>query len=842
LDSQRRAEAAELTARVERDKSARALQLYLLDQARQLASKGDHATATLLALDARGLQTASTAQSIVRSADRELLVAMNGLRESRLIADMAVIPASDNDVSIGGDGRRAAVVDARVPSLRLLDLESGDLIATRTLSVKADMVQYSADGERVVTREGTGVCASTDPAQTPRPCGGKAILWNGRTGDVLAEIGSHEAPVTAAGFDTGGSRLMTSAGHKTSVWNATDGTLIREVGWHMATGGNVGRAIHAHHILTLTEDGVIVVSDLETGREIRSLVAGQQNTDPARQLARPGFPYAWFTHDGQFVVASDGDLHVWRAASGEYLGRLDSDGPSDGLPVQAETEKSGRTQASRARARSSTFAIAPAGPLALAARFGEGPIILFSSAKLDYVAEIAAPAGVSSFRFSMDGQFLLVTTEEGSLQVWHSSGTKGAELAGHLGAVLDHAIIKGGAEILTAGADGTLRRWLLSRPTTSRVLVEHTDEVSMARFTADGRALVSASAAGTLRRWEFATARPLPTLELNAAGTLPRASVNSVALADDGRRLVTANGDGSVQQWDLDTGKEINRVNADAKEAYFAAISPDGARIAASGTGDTTRVWDAATMREELALRTEGGANSVMFSPDGRRLVTAHLRGTISVWDAQNGRQLATLAPSSTSIMLARFSPDGRYIASAGTDGTVRLWEAEAGRAVWSRTVGKQEVWSASFSPDGLHLVVSNAEGEISILDARTGETMASLTGHADVVTWVEYAPDGRQIISSSKDKTVRIWPVPAGGNLVARAQAELPRCLTPEQREKKYFLDPAPPRWCITMRKWPYHTEAWRKWQAEIDAGKDVPLPTPAVPALAPIATGNLR
>jgi hypothetical protein len=33
-----------------------------------------------------------------------------------------------------------------------------------------------------------------------------------------------------------------------------------------------------------------------------------------------------------------------------------------------------------------------------------------------------------------------------------------------------------------------------------------------------------------------------------------------------------------------------------------------------------------------------------------------------------------------------------------------------------------------------------------------------------------------------------------------------VPRCLTPEQRER-LFLAPEPPRWCIDMRKWPYDT-----------------------------------
>ncbi len=38
----------------------------------------------------------------------------------------------------------------------------------------------------------------------------------------------------------------------------------------------------------------------------------------------------------------------------------------------------------------------------------------------------------------------------------------------------------------------------------------------------------------------------------------------------------------------------------------------------------------------------------------------------------------------------------------------------------------------------------------------------------------------------------------------IGRMRAGLPRCLTLEHC-KRFYLPPAPPRWCFTMRKWPY-------------------------------------
>ncbi|MEJ2125558.1 MAG: hypothetical protein P8Y47_12340 [Alphaproteobacteria bacterium] len=73
----------------------------------------------------------------------------------------------------------------------------------------------------------------------------------------------------------------------------------------------------------------------------------------------------------------------------------------------------------------------------------------------------------------------------------------------------------------------------------------------------------------------------------------------------------------------------------------------------------------------------------------------------------------------------------------------------------------------------------------------------------------------------------------------VDEAKKIVPRCLTQQQR-KDFFLQPEPPRWCITgagleaetqpdkwKPLWPYRTKAWRDWLAAKDRGEKLPLPT---------------
>jgi hypothetical protein len=66
------------------------------------------------------------------------------------------------------------------------------------------------------------------------------------------------------------------------------------------------------------------------------------------------------------------------------------------------------------------------------------------------------------------------------------------------------------------------------------------------------------------------------------------------------------------------------------------------------------------------------------------------------------------------------------------------------------------------------------------------------------------FAPHGDRILTASDDNTARQWEAFPAETLMDRVKAEVPRCLTPEQRER-LFLTPEPPRWCIDMHKWPY-------------------------------------
>jgi predicted oxidoreductase (fatty acid repression mutant protein) len=234
-------------------------------------------------------------------------------------------------------------------------------------------------------------------------------------------------------------------------------------------------------------------------------------------------------------------------------------------------------------------------------------------------------------------------------------------------------------------------------------------------------------------------------------------------------------------------------------------------------------------LRERLVLKGHTDVvYSAAFSPDGKRIVTASRDKTARLWDAETGKPIGEpLTGHAQSVWSAAFSPDSKRIVTASGDKTARLWDAATGKPIGEPLTGHADaVYSAAFSPDGKRIVTASGDKTARLWDAESGNPMGEFVGHEDRVSSAAFSPDGKRIVTASFDKTARLWDVFADTQeLVSHAKAAIPRCLTAAQRSQ-FFLPPEPPMWCIELKKWPYHTDAWKHWLSDTRAGKNTPLP----------------
>jgi WD40 repeat protein/serine/threonine protein kinase len=210
------------------------------------------------------------------------------------------------------------------------------------------------------------------------------------------------------------------------------------------------------------------------------------------------------------------------------------------------------------------------------------------------------------------------------------------------------------------------------------------------------------------------------------------------------------------------------RVNA-------VGYSPDGKRLATSGSDGTVRVWDASTGRALACFRGhEGWVHGLAWSPDGKRLASASGDGTARVWEVTTGRELARFVGHGRRVAAVSWRPDGTRLASIGDDSHVRVWDPDSGRELvagqaWDGSWGLAVAWS----PDGKRLAASGWNFDARLIDAESGAMIATLTGHTAGVHGVAWSPRGDRLATASWDETVRLWDPGTGKETVVLRGAE---------------------------------------------------------------------
>lgn len=402
-----------------------------------------------------------------------------------------------------------------------------------------------------------------------------------------------------------------------------------------------------------------------------------------------------------------------------------------------------------------------------------------------------AAAEIGSLAVSPDGETALIGLADGALNLLDiETGETRQTFTGHSAEVVNVVFSPDGSLALSSGCDAQIIVWDIATGQEVRRFSEHSGCVYALDISPDGRSVISGAFAGSsylapgeLFLWNMATGEVLRRLQGGHVYGL-----RDAVFSPDGRTILSSEfsfggaGDAAGSPlilWEAASGEIIHQFPAPNDQSHNVAFHPDG-RTALSTTVNRIYLWDLDT-GEQLRV-FEGHDNvvrDVAFSPNGRRFISTDYKGGVILWDFESGQPIARFEQND--LPFVAFRPDGRSALTGSADGSLTLWDlfpADEVRQFEGQLGGISDI---AISPDG-QLVISGGmsnfrfsnPGEdynLRLWDIETGVHLQVFEGHTDIVTAVEFSPDGRQAVSVSLDRTLRLWDL-ASGTEILRAES----------------------------------------------------------------------
>jgi WD40 repeat protein len=326
----------------------------------------------------------------------------------------------------------------------------------------------------------------------------------------------------------------------------------------------------------------------------------------------------------------------------------------------------------------------------------------------------------------------------------------------HDGAVLAVAFRPDGKTLATAGQDGTIKLWDLSK---SPPEVRATLKENAVAFLGAGTVGLSGSGFGD---------GPL----LAASGLFPDrnkqpTAVRALAWSPDGQRLASVWAGTSVHVWEVDKGQKGQSLPAPPDKARVAAVawSPDGATLATAGmqTGsvlDTglVKLWDTAMWKErQTPAILVAPVFAVAFTDDGKTLITAGQSNSAQLWDLATGKERFALHGHLGWIRSLASARGGLVVATGGFDGMAKVWRPKDLMTRDYLPVSRDPVHAVVISPDNRWLATGSGDGVVKIWDATTTEAVKSLP-HGSPVLALIWGGNGKWLVSAGADGQLKLW------------------------------------------------------------------------------------
>ena len=262
-------------------------------------------------------------------------------------------------------------------------------------------------------------------------------------------------------------------------------------------------------------------------------------------------------------------------------------------------------------------------------------------------------------------------------------------------------------------------------------------------------------------------------IEYSLPQSLKRQNISVLKFTPDGKLLIAGLARDKIAIWDVATSEarqvpSKDQLAASNWDTYSIAVSSDGKWLAVSTYERKIQIWELKRVKEDRLINTNHAAKALAFSPDSNWLIAGSRdNGNISSWATyEDFRSVDNISNGEKGITVLKFHPNELKFVSGSIDGSIVYWEIveeEIKKILTFTGHDEKHVTAIAFSPDGSFLVSGSTGGEIYLWDVVTGNMINQWKENNEVIRSLVFLPNSSFIVSSSNDKTLKIWDIKDG-------------------------------------------------------------------------------
>lgn len=513
-------------------------------------------------------------------------------------------------------------------------------------------------------------------------------------------------------------RIVTAAADKTArLWTLA---LV----WQRPHQGPARAALFTpkgDQILSAGDDKTIRIWNATDGKEIKAL-ANPEGTVTHLGIGADGTRIA--------SAGSDKNVKVWTLADGKAVATVAVSGSAQALALSPNGQR-----------------------VAVALIEGkDNPVRVYDVTFGREVQTLADHAGpVRSLAFQADNRTLVTGALDKTARLLDVSVL--SALPAHPAGPTHLVYHNTGTQLLTAGADRTMKLWDLAKNATLKTFGPLADPIKAIAFSKD-YTQVAAAAGKLVKVWNVADGKELATL------THP-ADVLSVAFNADKTRIATGSADKQTRLWEVATSRELQFfTQPDPVEAV--TIAPTG--VVVSAAGKVIQLETPSILR--VIAADAGPVYAVATMPANTHVVTAGADKAVKMWNLATGANDRTFAGAAGPLKAVAVAKNNLLLAAAGADQVVRIYQLADAKEVGTVKVGG-EVRTLAFAPNSLALLAGVTDKTMHAWatpftpgQPNPPEFLQPVQGYApsEPILDVTVAPDNATVYSAGLDKAVDVW------------------------------------------------------------------------------------